>query len=76
MDWFGAAVTYVVVWWLVLFMVMPFGAQPPEPGMAPSAPARPRMGLKVLITSLIALVLTGAIMWVIETGLITLRPNA
>ena len=37
MDWFSAAIVFVVVWWLVLFMVLPFGAAPPdevEPGMA------------------------------------------
>ena len=50
MTWFAAGVIFVIVWWLVLFMVLPFGASPPdevEPGMAPSAPARPRMGLKI-----------------------------
>ena len=61
----------MVVWWLVLFMVLPFGARPPgsgQPGMAPSAPARPRIGLKFLITTLIALALTALILWVINSG--------
>jgi predicted secreted protein len=69
--------TYIIVWWLVLFMVLPFGASPPdevEPGMAPSAPARPRMGLKIAITTVIAAVLTGLSMWLIDSGLIQLRP--
>ncbi len=77
MDWFAAGVTFVVVWWLVLFMVLPFGAQPPdepEPGHAPSAPANPRMGLKILITTLIALALTAGIHWIVEGGLISLGP--
>lgn len=77
MTWFTAALTFVIVWWLVLFMVLPFGASPPdeiEPGTAPSAPARPRMALKILITTMIALALTTGIVWVIESGLISLRP--
>jgi predicted secreted protein len=77
MTWFTAALTFVIVWWLVLFMVLPFGARPPEdvqPGTAPSAPAKPRMGLKILITTLIALALTVGIAWLIESGLIALRP--
>ena len=44
MDWFGTAVVFAIVWWLILFMVLPFGAAPPdevEPGMATSAPAKP-----------------------------------
>jgi len=77
MTWFSAALTFVIVWWLVLFMVLPFGASPPdqiEPGTAPSAPAKPRMALKLLITTAIALALTAAIAWIIESGLISLRP--
>ena len=50
----GALVTFVVVWWLVFFMVLPFGAAPeehPQPGNVESAPARPRLLLKALITT-------------------------
>jgi predicted secreted protein len=78
MDWFGAAIVFVVVWWLVLFMVLPFGAAPPdevEPGMANSAPARPRLGLKFLLTTLIALAATALILWFIQSGLVELRPS-
>jgi predicted secreted protein len=77
MTWFSAGITFAVVWWLVLFLVLPFGARPPdevEPGMATSAPAKPRIGLKFLITTLIALVVTALILWVIDAGLIQLRP--
>ena len=77
MTWFALGVTFMIVWWLVLFMVLPFGAQPLDridPGMAPSAPARPRMGLKIVVTTLIAIALTAVIYWVIDTGLIRLRP--
>jgi predicted secreted protein len=77
MTWFAAGVVFVIVWWLVLFMVLPFGANPPdepEPGMAPSAPARPRMGLKILVTTAIAALLTALILWPIQSGLIQLRP--
>jgi len=79
MNWFGSAITFVVVWWLVLFMVLPFGATPPEevePGMATSAPAKPRIGLKLAITTVIAALLTGGILWLADSGLIQLRPSA
>ena len=77
MTWFAAGVIFVIVWWLVLFMVLPFGASPPdevEPGMAPSAPARPRMGLKIAVTTVIALAVTALILWLLQSGLIQLRP--
>ena len=79
MGWFATVVTFLLVWWLVLFMVLPFGAKPPdevEPGMATSAPAKPRIALKFLITTAIALVVTALILWLIDSGLIRLQPSA
>ena len=78
MTWFGTAVIFAIVWWLVLFMVLPFGAAPPdevEPGMAPSAPAKPRMAVKVAITTVLAALVTALIVWLIDSGLIHLRPR-
>jgi predicted secreted protein len=77
MTWFAAGVIFVIVWWLILFMVLPFGASPPdevEPGMAPSAPARPRMALKFAVTTVIAIAVTALILWLLQSGLIQLRP--
>jgi predicted secreted protein len=77
MNWLATGVVFVIVWWLVLFMVLPFGASPPdepEPGTAPSAPARPRMALKIAVTTAIAAVLTALILWLLQSGLIQLRP--
>jgi predicted secreted protein len=78
MDWFGTAVVFAIVWWLILFMVLPFGAAPPdeiEPGMATSAPAKPRMALKLAITTVLAALATALIMWLMDSGLIRLRPT-
>lgn len=58
MSPFEFILVYVVCWWMVLFMVLPFGvrmADSPVQGHAPSAPANPRLKRKLLITSLIAL---------------------
>ena len=78
MDWFGTAVVFTIVWWLILFMVLPFGAAPPdevEPGMATSAPSKPRMGTKLLVTTVLAALVTALISWVMQSGLIHLRPT-
>lgn len=78
MDWFSATVVFAIVWWLVLFMVLPFGAQPPadvEKGHADSAPARPRIGIKLLVTTLIAAILTALVVWVIQQGFVSLAPS-
>jgi predicted secreted protein len=78
MDWLGTALVFAIVWWLILFMVLPFGAAPPdevEPGMATSAPAKPRIGLKVAITTVLAALVTALILWLMDSGLIRLRPT-
>jgi predicted secreted protein len=78
MTWLGTAVVFAIVWWLVLFMVLPFGAAPPghvEPGMADSAPAKPRLLLKVAITTILAALITALIAWLIDSGLVHLRPQ-
>jgi predicted secreted protein len=78
MDWLGTAVVFAIVWWLILFMVLPFGAAPPdevEPGMATSAPAKPRMAVKLAITTVLAALVTALIMWLMNSGLIQLRPT-
>ncbi|HET6467644.1 MAG TPA: DUF1467 family protein [Geminicoccaceae bacterium] len=77
MTGYEAIVTYVVVWWLIFFMALPWGAQPeehPQPGNVESAPARPRLLLKAGVTTLLAGLATWGIAWFIQSGLIELRP--
>lgn len=56
MSIFEAFLVFLVGWWLVLFMVLPFGVRPPaQPGAghAASAPAHPHLRRKLLITTAI-----------------------
>lgn len=74
----GAAVTYIMVWWLLFFMALPFGAAPaadPQPGTVESAPARPRLLLKMLVTTVLAGLATWGIAWLMASGLIDVRPH-
>ncbi len=64
MSWFTGVVLYVLIWWTVLFAVLPWGTRPvadadPDTGWR-GAPAQPRMGRKVLATTLVA-----AVVWVL-----------
>lgn len=54
-------IIFVVIWWIVFFMVLPFGNQAvenPETGHERGAPAKPRLGLKACITTVLAIIFT------------------
>lgn len=77
MNWFTGILVYIIVWWLVLFTVLPWGAHPPkqpETGHADSAPERPRLVLKAIITSVIAAIIWVFIYFALENAWISLRP--
>lgn len=80
MTWFSAVLVYVVVWWLVFFMSLPFGArsyheagEELETGNAESAPLRPRIWLKAGVSTLIAAALTVAVYFLIDSGALSFR---
>ncbi len=76
MTWFTGAMVYLIIWWVVLLTVLPWGVKVPdnpEPGHATSAPQNPMMWRKALITTLIAAVLWGVAYWLIESEWLTLR---
>ena len=80
MTWFSAVLVYVVVWWLVFFMSLPFGArscheagEEVETGNAESAPLRPRIWPKAGVSTLIAAALTVAVYFLIDSGALSYR---
>ena len=79
MGWVTVAAVFLVVWWLVLFMVLPFGVRRTEEHERnelddPGAPAAPRILIKFLATTVIAGILWGIFYWVWQSGLISFRP--
>jgi predicted secreted protein len=75
-NWFIAVAAYVVIWWIAIFAVLPFGARLSDEGdlgRAAGAPANPRLKLKVVVTSLIAAVLWLALYWAVTHGVVNFR---
>ncbi|MEW6639872.1 MAG: DUF1467 family protein [Pseudomonadota bacterium] len=71
----SAIAIYFVLWWVVLFAVLPFGVRSQveegtsaAPGSDPGAPVLPRMAKKLLWTTLISLVLFSAGLWAYRAG--------
>ncbi len=80
MGWVTGIGVYFVVWWITLFVVLPWGNHPIDPGdvrqgQASSAPRRPRLLVKMAINSLLAAVVWGVIYVVVTFELISVRPS-
>ena len=79
MDIVSGVVVYILLWWWVLFMVLPFGAKVPEQvekGHATSAPARPRMALKLAITTGFSTILFVIVYFIIASDIFSFRDFA
>ena len=78
MGWVTGLAVYIIIWWLVIFMVLPWGVRRIDPadlgaGEAPGAPEKPRMVMKVAITTVISGVIFGFVYLVIVSGVISFR---
>jgi predicted secreted protein len=80
MNWASALLIYVVIWWIVFFLTLPFGVRSPDeegvevlPGNATSAPVRPKLWLKAGITTLVSAALWGVAYFLIVTDMISFR---
>ena len=77
MGWLSGILVYLVVWWLVIFMVLPWGVKPPDnpgPGHATSAPDQPMLWRKTAITSVITAVVWVIIYLAVENSWVSFRP--
>ncbi|MGH6961046.1 MAG: DUF1467 family protein [Dongiaceae bacterium] len=78
MTWLSGISIYALIWWVVLFMVLPWGVRvpdDPEPGHASSAPTNPRLLIKAIATTIVSLIIWLGIYFVMKSGLISFRPG-
>jgi predicted secreted protein len=60
MNWATGVMVYLVIWWTILFAVLPLGVrrvENPGKGEERGAPERPQLARKAIITSIVAAVL-------------------
>jgi predicted secreted protein len=57
-NWFTGLVLYLLIWWIALFAVLPIGTrpveQPDDRAGWRGAPERPRLLMKVIVTTAVA----------------------
>lgn len=76
-NWFTAFVLYVMIWWTVLFVVLPIGTRPVADADRATgwrgAPDQSRIGRKAIWTTLISAIVWGVILLVQARGWISFR---
>jgi predicted secreted protein len=76
MTWLTGFVVYFLIWWVVLFAVLPFGVkreESPEQGHDPGAPVRTYLWTKVAATTGISVLLWLVAYWLISATWISFR---
>ncbi len=74
-----AAAVFFLIWWVVLFAVLPWGVRSQHesgdmtPGTDPGAPALPHLGRKLMWTTIVAIVIYGVCCIVYVNRLVTLQ---
>jgi predicted secreted protein len=75
----SAIAIYFIIWWLVLFLVLPWGIRNPheageqvEAGHEPGAPVDPQLGRKAILTTVVATVVFALVYAIIVQNWITL----
>jgi predicted secreted protein len=76
MGWLPGIVVYIIIWWVVIFAVLPFGVRPTDEGdigHAAGAPAHPHLLPKVAATTIVATVIWLVVYWLVSSNLISFR---
>ena len=80
MNWFSGIVVFLVLWWLVFFVTLPFcvrsayeTGETVGEGHADGAPVKPRLWMKAGVTTIITAVLWGIAYWLIASDMISFR---
>ena len=76
MAWVTGIVVYVLVWWITLSAVLPLWVTPAEPddlGHAAGAPQRPRLLLKMAITTVVSALIWLAIYLLVRSPWLSFR---
>jgi predicted secreted protein len=72
MGWISGIAVFFMIWWTVIFMVLPWGISRDERGI----PQNARLKQKFIITTLLAMILWLGIYWMVKTGAIDFRGAA
>ena len=73
MSIFEYGIIYIICWWMVLFMVLPFKAgakENPEADEYHASPAKAHIKGKLIATTFLAIPAAAVVSWVIDSGML------
>lgn len=76
MSWLSGFVVYFMIWWIVLFAVLPWGNKASDnvqKGNVASAPDKPNLAKKFIATSFISLIFWGLVYVLVHMQIIDFR---
>jgi predicted secreted protein len=78
MGWISGLAVYFIIWWVVIFAVLPWGVTSVSDdevvqGQERGAPRNPTLLLRVAVTTVVAAVIWLIVYWLIEYGPFSLR---
>ncbi|MGF1454829.1 MAG: DUF1467 family protein [Alphaproteobacteria bacterium] len=79
MNWFSGLVFFVIVWWVVLFTVLPIGVRSQQEadgvswGTEPGAPARSRILVKFAVTTGLTALIWASVFVALDQGVLSLE---
>lgn len=75
----SALAIYFIIWWLVLFTILPIGAQSAheageevKTGTMRSAPLKPRLAMKFLATTVVSGIVFAGVYFLLTSGVVSL----
>ena len=71
MTWLSGTFVFVIIWWVVIFAVLPFGVrrdEEPDAGHDPGAPKNPMLWRKMAVATVITGVIWVIVYWAGEAG--------
>jgi predicted secreted protein len=75
MNWLTGIASYVVIWWIVIFAILPIGVRPAEDEMGEraGAPAHPNLRAKAIWTTLVSAGLWLILYWIVSSDIWSFR---
>ena len=72
MGWFTGLIVFLIIWWMAIFMVLPFGLKRDEKGK----PNDPRLKHKLIVTTALSALIWLGIYALIDSDIISFREMA